>query len=757
MARKLTKVPNNLSPDDKIVQEAQDNFKQWQNWESDFVTLYKDDVKFNMGDSDNGWQWPKDLRKEREKNKRPALTINKTQQKVNMLVNDGRQNKPSITIKPVGDQTSFKAAQIYEGLVRHIEYISKAQAIYDQVTESQIEGGIGYFRVTTKYSDDGIINPDSLDKDAFDQDIIFEPIRNQLGVALDFNIKQIDGSDAKWAIIFDDVPRKEAERLYPNADLNPTTTSLGGPDTWLRPDAIRVAEYYRVKETKDEVVWMTDPGGTSAVFLRSGVPPKFRKQLDDADSNGSEIQRRPIQIKQLEWYKIVGNSIVERIVDLPGPYIPIVRVVGVERVIDGKLHRKGLVRDLKDPQRMYNYNSSGQVEYGALATKTPWVGPASAFEGNTDAWNRANTDNAAYLTYRDYDDELNREIKAPQRPEAPGSSPAFLSGMQIAEHEIDMASGQFESHDGKVGRERSGRAIAETQRQGDTAGYHFIDHLSLGLRYAGMIVLAWAPKVYDTERVIQIMGRDGVQSKVQIKPDMQQAMQEQQDKDVVQVMFNPKIGKYLVESDVGPAYSTQRQEAWNAFVQIVTGAPDLINEIGDLMFQSADFPLADKIAERLRNKIRADKPYLFDDNAPTPQMQQMQGEIKQLTDQVGLLLQQLAENRLKLVGKEQMRDIDAFDSYSKRITAISNAQPELARTGQEAELKAAVAQTLHDIIHGPNIVSEVNAADQPGGGIDQAVQQGAPPPVDGARQAPDGNWYLQHPQTGQHLRVDAAA
>ena len=339
-----------LSEDDKIVQEAKDEFKLDQEWEADFRSISLSDVKFANGDSDNGWQWPDDLRKDREKNKRPALTINKVAQYVALITNNARQNKPSINIKPMGQEASYEAAQILEGLMRHIEYISSAQNIYDEATESQVEAGIGYWRVITKY----------LDEYSFDQEVMIAPVRDYLSVLIDRNIKHKDGSDARHAFVFDDLPEKEFKRQYPEVDLNEVSADHSGINEaygWIRDGNIRVAEYYRILETKDELIHMEDEQGQVAEFKRSEIPAKYRSRFEEL---GENVKTREIWNKQLEWYKIAGNKIIDRR-ELKGKYIPIVRVIGKERVIEGRLERKGHVRGIKDPQRMYNYNSSGQV------------------------------------------------------------------------------------------------------------------------------------------------------------------------------------------------------------------------------------------------------------------------------------------------------------------------------------------------------------------------------------------------------------
>src|SRR5882672_9405818 len=119
------------------------------------------------------------------------------------------------------------------------------------------------------------------------------------------------------------------------------------------------------------------------------------------------------------------------------------------------------------------------------------------------------------------------------------------------------------------------------------------------------------------------------------------------------------MGRYKVQAQAGPAYATQRQEAWNAFVQIITGAPELINEIGDLMFLSADFPMADEIAIRIRRKIKQMAPWLLEDGAKNPQVQQLEQQLQQAGQQLAELLQQLAEKEMKLKDKGEANAIKA--------------------------------------------------------------------------------------------------
>jgi hypothetical protein len=716
--------------DKKILQEAKDNFKRWQDWETDFRSRYINDIKFANADSDNGWQWPQDLRADREANKRPALTINKTARLVAMITNDASENKPAITIKPTGNDSSYKSAQVYEGLVRDIEYKSAAQVIYDDCTVSQVEGGIAYFRIEQVYTEDV----------SFDQELRITPVRDHLGVFLDCDIKQKDGSDALWGGVFDDMPREEFEKLNPDIDMqdigNVTVFHEDEGETWLKEDSIRIAEYYRIIQANDELYWVEDDKGVESTFKASDAPKGFRNTL----ING-KYKKRKIVTRNLEWYKIAGNKIIDRR-KLKGKYIPLIRVVGIERIIDGKLERKGYVRAIKDAQRMYNFNASQEVEGVSLQTKTPWVGPAAAFEGNEVAWNNANTSNAAYLTYKHLDPDGN-PLPAPQRLEPPKSIDGFIQGMQLADNQMAMVGGREEAGLGREGQEKSGLAIQQRQRMGDKANAIWLTNLAIALCYAGRIIIDLVPHIYDTKRVVQIMGKDGTQSKVTIDPTADDPYQETKEADVVQVLFNPAVGKYEVQSAPGPAYATQRQEAWNAFVQIVTGAPALIDEIGDLMFRSADFPLADKIAERLRRKIQANAPYLLEDGGTTPQMTAMQAQLKDAQGQVGELIQKLAEKNLELKDKGEQKSIDRFEADTKRFSAEADAVDKLQSSQAELhKLMVTISQTLHDM-RGDNMDRQAAGIDtdpQDLDGSSPLIEGNAIPPFQDATQNQSGDW-----------------
>lgn len=770
-----------IEPDDddedlEILEEAYERFQDASGFESDFRKKYVDDVKFANGDPDNGWQWPDDLIQARSLARRPALTINKTQNHVKLVVNDGRLNRISVKVSPTGKEASFKAAEAQESLIRNIEYRSSANAIYDEARESAVEGGIGYFRVISIYPD-----PRS-----FNQELRIMPVQNQMNVFLDPNIKHKNGMDASYGFIIEDVPIRQFERETGfSAPVGEGPFDNGMGQDWVQEDFVRVAEYYRIESKEEDLIYYKS-GENEIFFLRSELPRNMRAQFRRDEAAYKEgtlpddvvIMVRKTEVKKLQWFKIAAHKIIERR-EYPTQYVPIIRVVGREKIIEGKLDRKGIVRPMKDAQRMYNYNASAEAEASALATKTNWMAPLEAISGNETAWNRSNVENKAVLTYR-HKDRDGDPIPPPQRIDPAKSAEAYLHGMEIAGRELEMSSGQGPAQFGKPVKERSGIAITNTQRTGELITYDFLDNETQSIEYLGMVLLDWIPHCYDVKQVIQIMDKDGTERNVTIDPNAKVPYEEEKDGDVINIIFNPKMGQYKVRAAAGPSFATQRQESFNAMVQVVTGQPETLNDIGDLMFYNADFPGADEIAERLRRKIKHLAPWLLDDNAKSPQVMQLEQQLQAATVQVQELLQQIAaqNNQLKdkndkneidaaKVSNEYRRtDIDRYDARTRRLTAAANTQLDLSRVGEQDAFKRMIVDVLREIMEGENDQDQRLAlptvGDEDGGEQPPMVEEEQPPTDGGSeqdfvepRQAADGHHYIR--QGGKHYRVATEA
>lgn len=672
--------------DRALVRRARDRFRRCVEWEADARAKFVSDLRFANADPDNGWQWPQALwstRQDDPKGYTPKLTINKVRQHNLQIINDAKQNKPGIVIRPVSDDASFKAAQVFEDIVRDIERQSRAEQAYDTATQFQVQCGLGYIRVVTDYA-----GPNT-----FDQEIFIRRVKNPLNVYLDPDINEVDGSDARFGFVYDDVPKDEFLSEYPEmkgkigqgAPLDEGATSLDDKH-------VRVLEYFEKEMVRDELWLMRDPdSGQTGIARKSEIPAEVRKRIAKDDI----LKRREILDPQIKWYKIADDEVLD-VKDWPGRYIPIVPVVGEQTIVEKKLDRKGHTRAMKDAQRMYNFWSSSATEQAALQTKTRWFVPVGATENLETYFAKINTTNLPFIPYNSVNSE-GEALPPPTPINPPVLAPAYVQLLQISQNELMMASGQYQSQFGQNENATSGKAIAERQRQGDNATYHFIDGLAIAIRQVGNIVVDLIPKIYDTARVKQIMGKDGTQRMVRIDPAASQSYAEEQmeEQEAIYSVFNPNVGRYQVESDIGPSYSTRRQEAWNAFVQITSQNRELTNVIGDLMFRYADFPGADDIAERLARIV----PPNVKGEAPDPALQQAIAQNANLQKLYAESLEKIATMDRQAKDKEDQKEINLYDAESRRLKEIGNATGNL---GPDV-LKPLIQELLQEMLDPANV------------------------------------------------------
>ena len=624
-----------------------------------------DDLKFYAGSPDNCWQWPSDVLATRGAvqgqtiNARPTLTINKLPQHVRQITNDLRQNRPGAKVIPVDDNADIEIAEIFNGMIRHIEYRSDADVAYDTACENQVAYGEGYIRLLTEYCDEN----------TFDQDIKIGRVRNSFSVYMDPTIQDPTGADAKWCFITEDLTKDEYERLYPDASPVSTLQSLGVGDqsisNWLNEDTIRVADYYYIDH--EPATLNLYPGNITAF---DGTPQD--KQLKAI--YGKPKRTRQADRQKVKYCKINGYEILEER-DWVGKYIPVIRIVGNEFEVDGRLYLSGIVRNAKDAQRMYNYWVSQEAEMLALAPKAPFIGYGGQFEGYEDKWKTANTNNWPYLEVNpDVTDGQGAVLPLPQRAQPPMASSGLLQAKAGAAEDIKSTTGQYNASLGMGSNERSGKAILARQREGDVGTYHYGDNLARGVRHIARQLIDMIPKIYDTQRIARIIGEDGETKMVKINPEQQEPVNKIQDQQgiVIEKIYNPGVGRYDVVATTGPGYATKRQEALEAMAQLLQGNPQLWQVAGDLFVKNMDWPGAQEMAKRFAKTI---DPKLMSDGEDNPELQAAQQQMQamgQEMEQMHQMIQNVGKSieMQDLKRKEYEVDIKAYQAETQRISAV---------------------------------------------------------------------------------------
>jgi hypothetical protein len=654
-----------LKSDSDVLSTARDRLSMAISAYSESREDELDDLRFYAGSPDNQWQWPADVLATRGAvqgqtiNARPCLTINKLPQHVHQITNDQRQNRPSVKVIPVDDNADVEVAEIFNGMIRHIEYISDADVAYDTACENQVAYGEGYIRVLTEYCDDN----------TFDQDIKIARVRNSFSVYMDPLIQDPCGSDAKWCFITEDLSQEEYHRLFPNASPLSTLETLGIGDQnlsqWLNTDTIRIAEYFYIEYDKQTLNLY--PGNVTAF---QGTPED--KELRAV--YGKPKKSRQADRKKIKWCKINGYEILEE-QEWAGSCIPVVRVIGNEYEVEGRIYISGLVRNAKDAQRMYNYWTSQEAEMLALAPKAPFIGYGGQFEGYETQWKTANTQNWPYLEVNpDVTDGQGAVLPLPQRALPPMAQTGLIQAKMGASEDIKSATGQYNASLGQTSNERSGRAILARQREGDVGTYHYQDNLARAVRYVGRQLVDLIPKIYDTQRIARIIGLDGETKMVKIDPTQAEPVRKIQNQEgiVIDKIYNPAVGKYDVVVATGPGYATKRQEALEAMAQLLQGNPQLWAVAGDLFVKNMDWPGAQEMAKRFAKTI---DPKLMGDAEDNPALQAAQQQMQAMAaelDQLHNMLQNVGKSMeaQDMERKDFEAKIKAFDAETKRITAV---------------------------------------------------------------------------------------
>jgi hypothetical protein len=637
-------------------------FERCQDAEQDNRMVALDDIRFSRLEE----QWPQQIIQQRQTEQRPCLTINKMPAFIRQVVNDARQNKPSIKVHPVDSGADPKTAEIINGLIRNIEYTSNADVAYDTAIEASVSGGFGYWRVGMDYAYD----------DTFEMDLSIERVANQFAVYGDPDSMSADSSDWNVAFVVEPMRKDEYKAKYKgkkNADDNEVCIDFesdawrdAGP--WLDDETVMIAEWWRREEVERQIVKCSNG------FV-------YDKDEFEADPNlQAAVDAGILQVVGTRTTKshkvtqvIMSGADVLAVNDWPGKYIPIIPVYGDEINIEGKRYFRSLIHSAKDAQRMFNYWRTTSTELVALAPRVPWIGRVGTFNTDADRWATANTTSHSYLEY---------DGEAPQRqPLDVGPAAGALQEALNASDDMKAIIGIYDASLGARSNETSGKAIMARQREGDVATFHFIDNLSRAIRHTGRILIDLIPKVYSDERVIRVLGEDGSPKSVKVNGQEPAPVIGKDGKPEVDDQGNPMMalhdltaGKYDLTVTTGPSFTTRREEAAMQMTEFVRAFPAAAPVIGDILAMNLDWPGADEIAERLK-KIN-----------PALQGNSIPPEVQQMIEQGQQAIQELTQ---KVQALEADKSIDGYNARTKRIEVEGDLANDQAKIAMDARTKVA--------------------------------------------------------------------
>lgn len=654
MAEAKTKKSGKKSDKD-LVAKIRDRYKSMHEADQDNRRKALDDLKFCF---EPGAQWDDASRKDR--GDRPCYEFNKIRPTVKRVINEMRKNRPQGKVRAVEDGDK-DTADVQEGLIRNIWNTSDADTVIDYAGEYQVAGGMGAWRITTKYAGES----------AFDQDIAIEAIKNPFCLYADNACADPLKRDARDWILTDKISKEVYETKYKGVDVVEFDAMEFDDDSdWRDEDSVRICEYWW-KEPVTKEIYLLQGGQT--VDTIEGVDPM------------TIVRSRTVNTHKIMMCIASGDAILEGPTEWVGSQFPFVIIYGDWIVIDGKVCWNGLTRHAKDAQRSYNYARTAIAETIALAPQAKYLATAKQITGLEATWAEAHKKNFPFLLY-------NPDEKSPGPPVRVGGADvpvALMQESQIASEEIKAVTGIYDASLGAHSNETSGRAIMARQAQGDVATYNFSDNMAKGIRRTYELLVDLIPKVYDSERSIRILGVDGAEKYAKVNETVVDPATGQ-----VTVINDLSRGRYDVAVTVGPSFATQRMEAAETYTNIMQAMPEMAPAIADLAIKAMDLPYSDQVAERMQAMLPPQIQQMINKDKPLPpEVQAAMMQVDQAMQQVqqhGQLVQQAAseleqskaeDTKAKAEIKAMMADLDA-----------KRAQFEAAVATAEADLKVQAAQ-----------------------------------------------------------------
>lgn len=674
------------------VKDAQDWYLEASEALGDQRRQVEDDLKFS--DPSDPQQWDDEERRQREKDPggaRPCLTMDQTSQYTATVVGQIEQSPPSLHALPAAAGAEQRVAEKLDGLFRNIEYTSRATQHYIRALTSAARTGVGYL----------ILRPEYTDRALNHQEPRISSEGDPLRVMFDPWSTEIDGSDADRGQLLTSMSPASFERQFGTRAKKVSFGDVDGHQVDDAKDTVLVAEEWRLEVDKQIML-----------IVRGADGDEYSLSEDDFEK--AKAQSKPPTFVRdftekttcVKWVRMSGAEVLTPETEYPADGIGIVPVYGYTSWSDGRLKYCGIPRRAREPQRAYNYHVSEIRARMNSAPKAPWLAALRAIRGVERLWDRASVDSRAYLPYNDID-EASQPIAPPSRMPLAVNLQNEMAGIQQASHDIQASLGMYQATLGAPSNETSGVAIDARKQQGEAATSIFPNHLSASVARLGQLTMSMIPRLVDTKRQMRILGLDSTPGHVVMDPKQKEALQETNDG----LVINPNVGKYDVRVVVGAPFSTQRQQAQQAFTEMMRGNPSLTPAIAPLWAGTLDIPNADKLQQVLTAMAPPAVQAILqpDGDGKGPTSAQLLAENQKLKDQLQQAVQiahdaqadadqahnQLAEKAAEHQDKGTELAINAYNAETNRLKVIGP-------SFNPAQVQAVVQQELRQMLSDPS-------------------------------------------------------
>ena len=614
---------------------------------------------------------------------KPRYTFDLVNPIIDQIAGDMHQSDFDIRITPAGGDASKDLAMTYDGIVRNIENISGATSVYNRAGRAMIKSGLDGWRVVQKYVDDN----------TFDQDLVIEKVNNFLDRVWFGPHEEPDASDSQYAWVLTGLSPEEFETKYPDRSAASVESDRTTESYFHRTDLVMVGEWLYLKDEPRELALMSN-GSVHE------VDEAYDALLDEMSMAGITEVRRRKRNKRCVYSRLfdVNGWLTEPRETVFQNWIPVIPCYANFEVIEDKATYWGAVEKLIDPQRVFNYSLSREIEEGALAPRAKYWMTQKQAAGHADTLSTMNT-NTDPVQFFNPDPEL---PGPPQQNGGAQVNPGLRNISEAMRSIVSVTSGMFAANMGENPGLQSGKAIEALQDRGDLGSNKYTAAREVSQRHTARILVNAIPRVYEPDRQVRLLSEDGSYEMATIGQKVAD-----QSTGMMVVLNDLSKGTYDVECSSGPSFKSRQNETVRAITEIGQIDPSIIELSSDVLLGNIPTPGMDQVAARKR--LQLFQAGVIPDDQLTEEEQAMKDQMAQqppqedpnmvlakaeeakaqadLVDAQTKQAQVQADIQLKL----KQIEIDTYNAETKRLEA------QIAQAKAMADMKATGAKAAKDL------------------------------------------------------------
>lgn len=461
------------------------------------------------------------------------------------------QNRVGVEYKPNDKGTTKDDSELLNGIYRSDFRQYSGKLATDNAVNECATCGYSAFKLATRFEDEG-------DPENDNQVIEWRPIFNAYATVFwDAAAKRPDKADASHCTVLEQFTIKSLEREYPGAApisaLDPETR-FNLSATFRRADIVYIATRYEVSMHL-ETVWVYNNLQSGKVETYNDKDHDLVKDELAKDDFREFVRKRRVKRQIVEKTVFSGDAILESTRRIVGKWIPIVPFYGFRAYVGNQEWYRGLVRKMKDAQRLFNMQVSQLAENAASGgQEVPIFDPQQMENADIKAtW--ADKNNKPYLLADSLRDADGKIVQAgPLGYSKPGQLDASTQSLlQIVPNYVESVTGGPPQE--AFRKDLSGKAIKALIQRENRKTQVINENITMSIAWSGEVYQSMAAEVYTTPRMVKTLSRDGAESEemlLGIVVDEETGLS---------IESNDLRGKkFQSYADVGPQYETLREQ-----------------------------------------------------------------------------------------------------------------------------------------------------------------------------------------------------